>query len=61
MTEKDIVNGIQNYVKTMLGDKTVDVELSKSEISTIIEQALRKLRPYYSGVRYVQARGKVID
>ncbi len=61
MTEKDIVNGVQNYVKTMLGDKTVDVELSKSEISTIIEQALRKLRPYYSGVRYVQARGKVID
>lgn len=61
MTEKVVFKNIENYVKTMLGDETVEVELSNKELQIIINQALRKLRPYYSGVRYVQAKGKTID
>lgn len=61
LTEKVVLDNIKNYVKTMLGDETVDVELSDKELKVIIDQALRKLRPYYSGVRYVQASGKEID
>lgn len=61
MTEKDIIGNITGYVKRMLGEGTVEVELDKKDLTAIIEQALRKLRPYYSGVRYVQASGKVID
>lgn len=61
MTEKDVVDKIKGYVERMLGKGTVEVELDKQDINAIIEQTLRKLRPYYSGVRYVQASGQVID
>lgn len=61
LTEKVIYDNVIKYVKTMLGSETVNVELTNAEIKTLIDQALRKLRPYYSGVRYVQASGKTID
>lgn len=61
LTEKVIYDNVIKYVKTMLGNETVNVELTNAEIKTLIDQALRKLRPYYSGVRYVQASGKTID
>ncbi|MBQ2639247.1 MAG: hypothetical protein IJF92_00570 [Bacilli bacterium] len=61
LTEKVVLDNVIKYVRTMLGDKTVEVELTRAELLTLIEQALRKLRPYYSGVRYVQANGKQID
>ena len=44
MTEKVVLKNIENYVKTMLGDETVEVELSDKELQVIINQALRKLR-----------------
>lgn len=57
MTEADV----KNYVKTQLGISWVDVEAEDRDINTIIKVALDKLAPYYEGVRYVQASGKVID
>lgn len=57
MTEADI----KNYVKTQLGISWVDVEAEDKDIKTMIQMALDKLAPYYEGVRYVQASGKVID
>ena len=57
MTEK----GVIEYVKTQLGSKTVDVEITNKEYETLIQQAILKLKPYYNGVRYVQANGKVIN
>lgn len=61
LTEKVVLDNIKNYVRTILGDGTVEVEITNKELQTLIDQALRKLRPYYSGVRYVQASGKNID
>ena len=57
MTEQ----GVIEYVKTQLGSRTVNVEITKKEYETLIQQAILKLKPYYNGVRYVQANGKVID
>ena len=44
LTEKVVLDNIKNYVKTMLGDETVDVEISDKELKVLIDQALRKLR-----------------
>lgn len=57
MTEADV----RNYVKTQLGINWVDVEAENKDINQMIKMALDKLAPYYEGVRYVQASGKVID
>lgn len=57
MTEADV----RNYVKTQLGVTWVDVEAEDKDITTMIKMTLDKLAPYYEGVRYVQASGKVID
>lgn len=57
MNEKTVID----YVKGQLGRRKVKVELTKADYLEIINQAILKLKPYYSGVRYVQASGKVLD
>ena len=57
MNEKTVID----YVKGQLGRRKVEVELTKADYLEIINQAILKLKPYYSGVRYVQASGKVLD
>ena len=52
---------IKDYILTKLGHSYVDVELSDDDIKVIIQQTLDKIAPYYSGRRYVQASGSVID
>lgn len=54
MTEQTI----GSYVKAMLGGTKVNIELAEDDLHEICQQALEKLRPHYSGVRYIQLHGK---
>ena len=53
MTEQTI----NSYVKAMLGGSKVNIELEEDDLHEICQQALEKLRPHYSGVRYIQLHG----
>lgn len=48
---------VRSYIETMLGKSKVSIELQDDDFHEIIQQALEKLRPYYSGVRYIQVNG----
>ena len=52
---------LKNYVKTMLGEDYVEVELTDEALNVIIKQALDKIAPFYDGRRYILGEGKVID
>lgn len=52
---------LKSYIKTMLGDSYVDVELTDEDLSVIIKQALDKIAPYYDGRRYILGTGNVIN
>lgn len=48
---------VRSYIEKMLGSSKVTVELADDDFHEVIQQALEKLRPYYSGVRYIQVDG----
>lgn len=48
---------VRSYIERMLGKGKVTIELEDDDFKEIIDQALAKLRPYYSGVRYIQVDG----
>lgn len=50
-----------NYIKTMLGESGVEVELSDEDYNIIIKQTLDKISPYYTGRRYIVGNGNVIN
>lgn len=52
---------LKSYIKHMLGESYVDVEITDDDINIISKQALDKIAPYYSGRRYILGKGKVID
>lgn len=52
---------LKKYIKTMLGESYVDVELSDEDIKVIVKQTLDKVAPYYDGRRFILGQGKVID
>lgn len=52
---------LKNYIKTMLGDSYVDVELTDPDLDIIIKQTLDKVAPYYDGRRFILGTGSVID
>lgn len=52
---------LKNYIKSMLGESFVEVELEDKDLDNIIKQTLDKVAPYYDGVRYILGEGKVID
>ena len=52
---------LKEYIKTMLGDSYVDVELTDEDLNTIIKQTLDKVAPYYDGRRYILGQGNVIN
>ena len=52
---------LKNYVKSMLGDDYVEVELTDETLNIIIKQALDKIAPFYDGRRYILGEGKVVD
>ncbi len=52
---------LKNYVKTMLGDDYVEVELTDEALNNVIKQALDKIAPFYDGRRYILGTGKVVD
>lgn len=54
-------NELKDYIIKSLGGSYVDVELTDQDVDVIIDQTLSKIAPYYSGRRYVQASGSVID
>lgn len=49
------------YIKTMLGESGVDVELKDEDYDAIIKQTLDKISPYYTGRRYIVGSGNVIN
>lgn len=53
MTEQNV----RSYIETMLGKSKVTIELHDDDFHEIITQAIEKLRPYYSGIRYIQVDG----
>lgn len=48
---------ISSYVTAMLGGSKVNIELDDADLNEIIDQAIVKLRPHYSGIRYIQVQG----
>ena len=48
---------VKKYIESMLGGSKVKIELEQEDFEQIIQQAIEKLRPYYSGVRYIQVNG----
>lgn len=48
---------ISSYITAMLGGSKVNIELEESDLEEIIQQAIDKLRPRYSGIRYIQVQG----
>ncbi len=48
---------VRSYIEKMLGGSKVTVELQDDDFHEVIQQALEKLRPYYSGVRYIYVDG----
>lgn len=52
---------LKEYIRTMLGESYVDVELTDEDIHTIVNQALAKVAPYYDGRRFIMGQGPVID
>ena len=52
---------LKDYIKTMLGESYVDVELTDTDLDTIIKQTLDKVAPYYDGRRYILGSGTAID
>jgi hypothetical protein len=57
MSKDDLVQ----YIKTMLGESGVDVELKDEDYNAIIKQTLDKISPYYTGRRYIIGSGNVIN
>lgn len=52
---------LKTYIKTMLGESFVDVELEDADIDNIVKQTLDKVAPYYDGRRYILGQGKIIN
>lgn len=50
-----------NYIKTMLGESGVEVELTDEDYNIIIKQTLDKISPYYTGRRFIIGNGKIIN
>lgn len=57
MSKDDLVQ----YIKTMLGESGVDIELKDEDYNAIIKQTLDKISPYYTGRRYIIGSGNVIN
>ena len=49
------------YIKSMLGESYVDIELTDEDINHIVKQTLDKVAPYYDGRRFILGQGKVIN
>ena len=49
------------YIRTMLGESYVDVEITDEDIHIIVKQALAKVAPYYEGRRFILGKGPVTD
>ena len=52
---------LNKYIKSMLGESYVDVELTDEDIQVIVKQTLDKVAPYYDGRRFILGQGEVID
>lgn len=52
---------LKSYIKTMLGESYVDVELTDTDLDNIVKQTLDKVAPYYDGHRFILGSGKTID
>ena len=48
---------VSSYITAMLGGNKVKIELESEDLDEIVDQAIAKLRPHYSGVRYIQVQG----
>ena len=48
---------LKEYIRTMLGESYVDVELTDEDIHIIVKQALSKVAPYYDGRRFILGKG----
>ena len=48
---------VSSYITAMLGGNKVKIELEPEDLDEIVDQAIAKLRPHYSGVRYIQVQG----
>ena len=52
---------LKQYIRTMLGESYVDVEITDEDIHIIVKQALAKVAPYYEGRRFILGKGPVTD
>ena len=52
---------LKKYIKSMLGESYVDVEITDEDINRIVKQTLDKVAPYYDGRRFILGNGEVIN
>ena len=52
---------LKKYIKSMLGESYVDVEITDEDINNIVKQTLDKVAPYYDGRRFILGNGEVIN
>lgn len=52
---------LKSYIRKMLGESYVDVELTDEDFEVIIKQTLDKVAPYYDGKRFILGQGNIID
>lgn len=49
------------FIKTMLGESNMDIELQEQDYDVIERQTMNVLAPYYEGVKYIYGTAPTID
>lgn len=61
MDNKNTDSVAETFIKHMLGESNIDIELEKIDYEIIEEHTLDVIAPYYTGVKYIYGRAPQID
>ena len=51
----------KRFIKTMLGNSNMEIELQEEDYEVIERQTMNVIAPYYEGTKYIYGSGDVID
>lgn len=51
----------KNFIKAMLGESNMDIELQETDYDVIEQHTMDVLGPYYEGTKYIYGTGSIID
>lgn len=61
MDDKKKVSEAEHFIRTMLGENNMDIELTAEDYEVIETHTMDVIGPYYSGTKFIYGRGPVID